>query len=113
MRDDGSTAARARWPASSSSSPTRTPSPRSRAASTERRSVTTAGSDTLEHPIRAHALDVLADLQRRADRGLERSFLAPEREQGLGPRDGLPHARQLVEVAVAKEGDRIAHATSN
>ena len=76
-----------------------------RAASCERRAVT-AGSDTAEHSPLAHALDVLAHLQRDAERGLEVVGLAVEREQRPRPGDRLPDARQLVELLLAQPRDR-------
>src|SRR5262245_37573144 len=77
------------------------------AASDETRPMT--ASDTAEHPSLAHALDVLAHLQRHPERLLEVD--APvERQQRASPDDRLPHARQLVQLLLAQPGDRHAHA---
>ena len=62
-----------------------------------------AGVDTLEHPGLSHPLDVLAHLERDAERALEPVVV--EREQRLGPGDRLPHAGQLVEILPAEARD--------
>src|SRR5919199_3784317 len=120
-RWEASTARSARAAISSSPVPTRTPPARSSAASVARRSSTaplarraSAGSaapasDTFEHPQLPHPLEVLADLQRDAERVVERAVLAAERDERLRPRDRLPHAGQLVELDAAQPRDRVAH----
>ena len=118
---DGSIAAIARAADSSSPVPTRTPPARSSAASVVRRSSTAplarrasagsaAPSDTLEHPQLPHPLEVLADLERDAERVVEIAVGAAERDERLGPRDRLPHARELVELHAAQARDGVAHA---
>jgi hypothetical protein len=68
------------------------------AASRARRPVTRAprSLDTVEDPGLAHLIDVLAHLERHAERLLERRVL--ERQQRLRPRDRLAYAGQLVEL---------------
>ena len=62
-------------------------------------------SGTLEDPVAAHAVDVLADLQRDPERVVQGGG-AVQREQRPRPRDRLPHAGQLVELALTQPGDR-------
>src|SRR4051812_41700732 len=64
-------------------------------------------SGTFEDPVAADAIDVLADLQRHAQRLVERR-VAVQREQRACPGDRLPHPRELVELALAQLGDRRA-----
>src|SRR5918994_2552881 len=99
MRSEASTAASARCAASSSPTPTRAPPARIAAASALTRDsiARVAASGATEHPALAHPVDVLADLERDAERRLEVG-VAVKREQRPRPRDGLPHAGQLVEL---------------
>src|SRR6185312_14776634 len=110
----------ARAPASISPVPTRTPPDRISAASVVSRSSTAPlarrasagtaapGSDTLEHPQLPHPLEVLADLEGHAQGVVEIAVRAAQRDERLGPRDRLPHARELVELDAAQAGDRVA-----
>src|ERR687898_3250082 len=109
MRSEASTAASARCAASSSPTPTRAPPARITAASALTRSCTpwTAASDATQHPAVDDPVDVLAHLQRDAERGLEVA-VAVERQQRARPRDRLPHPGQLVELLRAQPGDRLA-----
>src|SRR4051794_37282701 len=66
-------------------------------------------SGTLEHAVAANAVDVLADLQSDAERVVQ-GRLAVERQKRPRPRDRLPHAGQLVELALPQPRDRGAHA---
>src|SRR4051794_8846011 len=84
--------------------PTRAPPARIAPTSSVRRAVSTAASRTGEHLLLPHAVDVLAHLQRGAERDVEVAVLA-EREQRPRPGDGLPHAGRLVEVGVAQPRD--------
>src|SRR6185312_16220358 len=109
-RCEGSIARSACAAASTSPVPTRTPPTRRSVASVVSRSSTAPlarrasagsaapGSDTLEHPQLAHPLEVLADLERHAERVVQIAVGAAERDQRLGPRDRLPHAGELVEL---------------
>src|SRR5262245_11839300 len=114
-RDAESTAPSARCAPSSSPMPTRAPPARIRAASSLRGPVT--ASRATQHSELAHAVDVLAHLQRDAERALEVD-VAVEREERPRPGDRLPHARQLVELLLAQLGhgaadalgDRVGHA---
>src|SRR3954451_11935372 len=54
------------------------------------------GSRTGEHSLRAHALEILADLQRDAKRRLQ--VVGLQRQQRPRPRDRLPHTGQLVQL---------------
>src|SRR4051812_10288639 len=63
-------------------------------------------SRTAKHPRLAPPVDVLADLQRDAERVLER-LVGAEREQRPRPGDRLPHPGQLVELLPAQPGDRL------
>src|SRR4051794_26552064 len=117
-----STVASARAPVSISPVPTRTPLARMSAASVVRRSSTaplarrtSAGSaapasDTVEHPQLSHPFEILADLERHTERVVEVAVRAAERDQRLGPRDRLPHPRQLVELRATQPRDRVADA---
>src|SRR4051794_40965682 len=67
-----------------------------------------AASDTLEHPLLPYAVDVLAHLERDAERLVE--VVAVEREQRARPVDRLAHAGQLVELLRTQPGHRGAHA---
>src|SRR5688572_13138458 len=95
----------ARWAASSSPTPTRTPAARMVAASSVSLPVSRAPrrSRTLEHPSLAHLLDVLPNLEHHAEGGLEVPVV--ERQQRLGPGDRLAHPGQLVEILSAQAGD--------
>src|ERR1700754_4410385 len=109
-RWEGSISRNARAADSSSPVPTRTPPARSSAASVVSRSSTAplarrasagsaaAGSDTREHPQCAPPLEVLADLERHAERVVEIAVRAAERDQRLGPGDRLPDAGELVQL---------------
>ena len=65
----------------------------------------TAAQASCRTPFVAHALDVLAHLQRDAQRRVE-VVLGTEREQRPRPGDRLPDARQLVELLGAQPRDR-------
>ena len=104
-----STAASARCAVSSSPRPTRTPSRRIAAASAARAGA--AAQTPSSQPRGPHALDVLAHLQHREQRGVE--LVGVEREQRLRPGDRLADARPLVELLLAQQRDRAAHAVDH
>src|SRR6185437_4450675 len=113
-----STVVRAWCAVSTSPRPTRVPCALIACARALSRSITMSArattaspaSDTLEHLSLAHPLDVLVDLQCRAQRVLEVALVA-QRHQRLCPHDRLPDARKLVEVAMlAQAADRGHHA---
>src|SRR5262249_383091 len=56
---------------------------------------TATTSSTIQHPGRADPIEVLADLQRHAERLVERA-VRPQRAERLRPRDRLADARLLV-----------------
>src|SRR4051812_48861372 len=89
----------ARAAASISPVPTRAPPARMMRAT-----ATTSG--TIEDSSGPHAVEVLADLERHAQRLVERA-VAAQRAQRLRPRDRLPHARLLVELRLAQPRDRL------
>src|SRR5687767_544178 len=109
-------AASARWAASTSPTPRRTPPARRVAASSVSRPVTRApGLPTLQDPALADLLDVLADLQDDSEGGVE--VIGVESQQCLRPGDRLAHAGKLVELLAAQArdggadplGDRVGH----
>ena len=60
-------------------------------------------SGTLEDPVAAHAVDVLADLQRDAERVVQRRG-AVQRQQRPRPGDRLPHARAACRARARAAG---------
>src|SRR5215207_6741031 len=83
------------------------------AASRARRPVRRAprSLDTVEDPGLAHLIDVLAHLERHAERLLERRVL--ERQQRLRPGDRLAYAGELVELFAAQARHGRAHASGD
>src|SRR3954449_8172173 len=99
VRSAGSTVASARCAVRRSPMPSRTPPARIDATSAASRAVTTGPLDIGEHPRIAHAFDVLAHLQRGADRVLERRGVEGHARER--PVDRLAGAGQLVGVLCA------------